>query len=390
MQKLLLSLLIFPLLAGCNQHQHGTVVVRAIPQEANLPSPPKNIILMIGDGMGLSQVSAALYSNNNQLNLEQFLIIGLQKTFSSDNLITDSAAGASAMACGVKTYNGAIGVNRDTIAVSNILEEAEQHGLATGVITTSTIVHATPAGFLAHQPERKMYEEIAVDLVNSDADLLIGGGKRFFDQRTRDNRDLYRELEDKGYLVSDYFQTEFNELVYTADKNLVYFTANEDPIPFSQGRDYLVPAVQMAPEFLQSRSKKGFFLMIESAQIDWGGHANDLDYLVQETLEFDRAVGEILEFAREDGETLVIVTGDHETGGLSLNLGSQMNKVLGSFTTEYHTGVLIPVYAFGPGAELFGGIYDNTEIYHKMKQAFQFSQNGKVMGKAPTSALGIR
>lgn len=384
----MLSIFALLLLGGCSQQQQGTAIVRALPLEPAFAKPPKNVILMIGDGMGLSQVTAALYSNNNELNLEQFNIIGLQKTYSSDNLITDSAAGASAMACGVKTYNGAIGVNRDTVSVPNILEEAESYGLATGVITTSTIVHATPAGFLAHQPERKMYEEIAIDITRSGADLLIGGGKRYFDNRTIDSRNLYEELADNHYLVSDYFQTDFKDLEYREDKNLVFFAANDDPLPFSQGRDYLVPACRMAPLFLENRSNKGFFLMVEGAQIDWGGHANDLDYIVQETLDFDRAIGEVLRFAKENGETLVIVTGDHETGGMSINLGSRMNDLKASFTTDYHTGILIPVYAFGPGAELFGGIYENTEIYRKMRQAFEFAETGKVIGSVPTPFRG--
>ncbi len=381
MSKLIPALFILVFLGACNQPRQGTVIAHALPHLDTSVKAPKNVILMIGDGMGLTQITAALYSNNNKLFLEEFFIIGLQKTYASDNLITDSAASASAMACGVKTYNGAIGVNRDTMPVQTILEEARSNDLATGVITTSTIVHATPACFLAHQPERKMYEEIAEDVARSGADLLIGGGKKYFDQRTIDDLNLYEQLVDKNYQVSDYFQSDFKTMEYTTNKKLAYFTANYDPIPFAQGRDYLIPAVQMAPEFLEARSNKGFFLVIEGAQIDWGGHANDLDYLVQETLEFDRAIGEILKYAKENGETLVIVTGDHETGGLSINLGSRMNELKASFTTEYHTGALIPVYAFGPGAELFGGIYENTDIHKKIRQVFQFeNQSNKVMG----------
>ncbi|MCB9282459.1 MAG: alkaline phosphatase [Lewinellaceae bacterium] len=347
--------------------------------------PAKNVILLIGDGMGLSQISAALYSNNNHLHIEQFSLIGLQKNFASDNLITDSAASATAMACGVKTYNGAIGVNQDTMPASSILEEAEAHGMATGVITTSTIVHATPAAFLAHQPERKMYQEIALDIARSGADLLIGGGKKYFNHRTIDLLDLYEELEKKNYLVSDNYQTDFKDLQYSYDKNLAFFTSNDDPVPFSKGRDYLVPAAKMAPTFLANRSQKGFFLMIEGAQIDWAGHANNFDYLIQEMLEFDEVIGEILQFAKADGETLVIVTGDHETGGLSINLGSRMNDLLPAWTTEYHTGTLIPVFAYGPGADLFSGIYDNTEIYQKMRQALQLHDRNAALEFMPAA-----
>ena len=383
---LLFSALILAFVA-CNQpHQTTAAVVNTIPPDPLQEfQPAKNVILLIGDGMGLSQVSAALYSNNNHLNLEQFVFIGLHKNFASDNLITDSAASATAMACGVKTYNGAIGVNQDTMLVSSILEEAETNGMATGVITTSSIVHATPAAFLAHRPERKMYQEIAIDVARSGADLLIGGGKKYFDRRTMDLLDLYQELENKNYLVSDYSRTDFKDLQYAFDKNLAFFTSNDDPVPISKGRDYLVPAARMAPYFLANRSKKGFFLMIESAQIDWGGHANDFDYLLQEMLEFDQVIGEILRFAKENGETLVIVTGDHETGGLSINLGSRMNDLIPAWTTEYHTGTLIPVFAFGPGADLFSGIYDNTEIYQKMRQALQLHDRKAALEFMPAS-----
>jgi len=383
MPKIIASLFLLLLVSGGCQHhqQQGSAIVRAMPEEFDPARGPQNVILMIGDGMGLSQITAALYSNDEQLNLAQFPIVGLQKSYSADNLITDSAAAASALACGVKTYNGAVGVNRDTIPVPSILEEARLNGLATGVITTSTIVHATPAGFLAHQPDRDMYEEIAVDVTRSGADLLIGGGKKFFDQRTKDFRNLCQELANNDYLVSDFLQTDFNELIYSAGKGIVFFTSNGDPQPFAKGRDYLVPAVRMAPPFLEERSRKGFFLMVEGAQIDWGGHSNDLEMVIQETLEFDRAIGEVLKYAKEDGRTLVIVTGDHETGGLALVLGSKMNEVKGAFATDYHTGVLIPVFAYGPGAELFGGIYENTDIPRKMRQVFRFPEEGKMLGK---------
>merc|ERR1712127_644568 len=148
----------------------------------------KNVIFMVGDGMGVSQITAGMIKNNNHLNLERFPIVGLHKSYSSDNLITDSAAGATAFASGVKTYNGAIGVNPKKKPVKTILEECEEKGMATGMVTTSTIVHATPASFIAHQPSRKMYEEIAADFLKTEIDLFIGGGKKYFDRRETDER----------------------------------------------------------------------------------------------------------------------------------------------------------------------------------------------------------
>lgn len=360
-----LSLLL--LFGACNQPQQVTEI-RPSPSPKEF-TPAKNIILMIGDGMGITQITAGLYSNNNALHLERFPVVGLHKSYASNNLITDSAAGATAFSCGEKTYNGAIGVGPDSTALKTILEEAEEKALSSGLIATSTIVHATPASFIAHQVSRKMYPEIAADFLNTEIDLIIGGGLKYFTQR-EDGRDLEKELAAKGYNTGNYFDQELYEMVLDTNQNFAYWTSNDDPLPVNSGRDYLVPASKMAPPFLQARSNEGFFLMIESSQIDWGGHANDSEYIISEMLDFDAAIGEVLDFAERDGETLVIVTADHETGGYAINPGSKMGEINGSFTSGYHTAALIPVFAYGPGAEFFGGIYENTAIYEKMRAAF--------------------
>lgn len=334
-------------------------------------TPPKNIILMIGDGMGLTQITAAMYKNGNKLNLEQFRFIGFQKTYSADNLITDSAASATAMGCGVKTNNGAIGIDKDGKPVQSILEAAEAAGLATGIVVTSSITHATPACFYAHQRDRAMMEEIAADLLNVDVDFFVGGGTKYFARR-KDERNLLVELTKKGYVLSSAFEKDFNDLTIDFSKNFGYFTADGEPLPFSQGRDYLVQASGTAVTYLSSQPEGGFFLMIEGSQIDWGGHANDADYVISEMIDFDNAIGEVLKFAMEDGQTLVIVTSDHETGGFAINPGSKMDSLIIKFTTDKHTAILVPVFAFGPGAELFSGIYENTAIFDKMRRAFGF------------------
>lgn len=337
-------------------------------KQENFSKRPKNIILMVGDGMGVTQISAGLYMNDNQLNLERFPVIGLHKSYASDNLITDSAAGATAFSIGEKTYNGAIGVLPDSTAKQTILELAAEKGWATGLVATSEITHATPASFIAHQPSRKMYEAIAADFLKTDFDLIIGGGKKHFDDREEDDRDLTAELQTKGYVVSSFLDTKIEEVDLSVNK-LAYFTANVKPLPAAQGRDYLPYASKAATEFLDGKSENGFFLMIEGSQIDWGGHANDADYIITEMLDFDKALGHVLDFAAKDGETLVIVTADHETGGFAIHYGSTMGNVETGFTTDYHTADLIPVFAYGPGAELFSGIYENTAIYHKMMNA---------------------
>ena len=337
------------------------------PYSAEMNTSPKNIILLIGDGMGLGQITAGMIANGNYTALEKFSHTGLHKCYAYDNLITDSAAGATAFACGIKTYNGAIGVDPDTMPVQTILEEAELRNLATGLIATSTIVHATPASFISHNRQRRNYEEIAADFLNTDIDLFIGGGKRFFDRRV-DDRNLVEELKAKGYQVSDYFQEDIDKVKIKSPK-FAYLTSDEDPLPVLGGRDYLMDASKMALKHLSGLENDGFFLMIEGSQIDWGGHANVSDYIISEFIEFDAVIEEVLKWAIKDKNTLVIVTADHETGGFSINTGSTMDSLVTAFTSDYHTGTMIPVFAHGPGAHLSTGIYENTEIYNKMREA---------------------
>lgn len=337
--------------------------------------------------MGLSQMSAALYTSPTPLAIEQFPIVGFHKPYSHDNLITDSAAGATAFATGVKTYNGAIGVDSDTAAVQTIVEEAQTRGLATGLVATSTIVHATPASFGAHQPMRILYEQIAEDLAKSRIDLFIGGGKRYFDRRKSDDRDLLAELQSRGYLVADYFNGRLSDVVPDPKLKFAFFTADNHPLPVNQGRSYLSYASRLSAEFLNIRGKEeGFFLMIEGSQIDWANHGNEGKLAIEETLDFDRAIGEVLRFAKKRGNTLVIVTADHESGGMALQPGSKRGRIKTEFTTNGHTGSLVPVYAYGPGSEAFSGIYENTEIYRKMRAFLGWEEEKMTEDKINTSA----
>ncbi len=361
----ILLLLLFSL--GCHAPRKAVATIPPPPPE---PPRPKNIILLIGDGMGLAQVTAGLYSNDNHLNLERCPVTGLQKSYAADHLVTDSSAGATAFSCGKKTNNGVVGMDADSLPCPTILEAAEALKMATGMIVTSTIVHATPASFIAHQKSRTDYEAIAADLLKTDIDLFIGGGKKYFDARKTDSLNLYAALQEKGYYISDYLREPL-ELMVLPPQPVGYFTAEEDPRRWSEGRDYLPLACSMGMDFLKSRSDQGFFLMVEGSQIDWGGHRNDASYIVEEMLDFDAAIGVVLDWAEKDGETLVIITADHETGGLSINTGSELNSLKTAFTTTSHTACLIPVFAYGPGAAAFSGVYENTEIFMKMREVLK-------------------
>lgn len=325
-------------------------------------SRPRNVILMIGDGMGLSQISAGMVAKKDKLALEKFRHIGLVRTHST-KLITDSAAGATAMATGSKTYNGAIGVDIHQKPLKNIVEYAEEHHWATGIITTTHVTHATPACFYGHQAERRgVNEELALEFMSKNIEVLMGGGWKYFKQRS-DGRDLIAEAQEKGYFVTNDIATVGD---YRPEKMLCLISP-ELPEPVQTRGNYLELATKKAIEVLDYPSG-GFFLMVEGGQIDLGGHARNSEYIVNEMLDFDKAIAQAVAFAEKDGETLVIVTADHETGGYSINGGNlKTGEVTGAFTSDYHTATMIPIFAYGVGAESFTGIIDNTEIFLKLK-----------------------
>lgn len=330
---------------------------------------PKNIILMIGDGMGLAQVYSAMTANGGHLFLENFKHIGFSKTYSSDNYITDSAAGGTALSSGIKTYNGAIGVDPDKKPVPNIRELAEKKGLKTGLVSTSAITHATPASFIAHVSSRSSYEDIASDFMKTNIDVFIGGGIKNFEER-KDGRNLSTELKDKGYQVL----YKIEDIQKVKSGKLAGLTAPEHNKPMAERGEMLVPATQTAINIL-SQSKKGFFLMVEGSEIDFLAHENKTPGVVLETLDFDRAVGAALKFAASNGETLIIVTADHETGGMTVNGGDyKTGKVIGKYTSGGHTGIAVPVYAFGPGAEQFTGFMENTDIAKRMMKLLKLNK----------------
>ena len=358
---------------SCNIQQELAVSKTTTNKVSTSTKKVKNIILLIGDGMGLSQVSASQFYNKKTSNFERFPVIGLTKTSSASDLITDSAAAATAFASGIKTYNGALGVNTDTLAVKTIVEEISKIGISTGIISTSSIVHATPAAFYTHTKNRSMYEDIATQLVSSDIDFFAGGGITYFNDR-KDKINLILELEKKGFSINTESLPKNTKPVF--NKKQGYLLASNGMPKMLDGRgEFLTNATKLAIESLSS-NEEGFFLMIEGAQIDWGGHDNDAEYLISELIDFDNTIGVALDFAKLNGETLVIVTADHETGGFTLAQDNgDYNKIKPVFSTGGHSATMIPVFAKGPNADDFGGIYENTAIYNKMKSLFFENNN---------------
>lgn len=322
---------------------------------------PKNVILLIGDGTGLAQMYAGYTANRGALNIFSMGTVGLSVTTAADSYITDSAAGATAFSTGRKTNNRYIGVDSVGTRLTSIVEILEEKGFHTTIVSSGDITDATPASFYAHQVDRGMREAIARDFVSSDVDVLIGGDRKAFMQRS-DNANLFTELRRKGYSVSDNLSS-----LDTISRTRFVVIDDAAGLRKSDGRgDFLTRAFRKS---VDASVKNGapFFMMLEGAQVDWGGHNNDLPYLTTELLDFDALVGEAVRFADANKETLVIVTADHETGGLSLTGGDiAKGSVSASFSTGSHTAIPVPVFAFGPGASSFTGVYSNTEVYHKI------------------------
>ena len=363
MKKLVLILITFNFLLtnACNN------TVQKFAADTPEGQTPKNIILLVGDGMGLAQVSSSFYFNDKKSNFLRFKEIGLHQNTPVGAKITDSAAGATAFAAGIKTFNGAISVDKDSQAVETIVEILSQKGMSTGVVSTSSITHATPACFYAHVPSRRMQDEIARQLMNSKVDFFAGGGKKFFAER-KDGENLIEGLKQQGFEVDT---TSLSRKAGPINNKYAYLLGRDYMPKMENGRgDFLPKATNLALDYL-SQDPKGFFLMVEGSQIDWGGHANDANYIIEEMKDFDKTIGEALDFAKKDGNTLVVVTADHETGGFALSSAKVRKRddyrgLAPTFSTGGHTAALIPVFAYGPGAEHFKGIYQNNDIFAKL------------------------
>lgn len=328
----------------------------------------KNVILMIGDGMSLMHVYTAWTANRGKLWLENATATGLSKTWAANKLVTDSGSGGTSLATGVKTNYHAVGVDTEGKPVSSLVDVAKELGKDASIAVTCRLWDATPCDFCCHNIDRDKEEELVGDYPTSGVDFVFGGGAEKFTNR-KDGRDIFNELRVKGYHVSrsldDFFAYDKNSRVFAVPYD------KDTPLPDERG-DLLARASMKGIE-LMNRNKKGFFMMIEGSQLDDYGHFNQLDMLMKETLDFDQTIGKVMKWAAEDGETLVVVTADHETGGLTLVNGDKNEgRVECCFSTRDHSGAMVPVYAFGPGAEHFTGIFENTDVFKRIKQLLTY------------------
>ncbi|MFQ6370762.1 alkaline phosphatase [Shewanella sp. YIC-542] len=396
------------------------------------PSRPKNLVIMIGDGMGPAYTTAYRYFKDNpdteevEQTVFDRLLVGMASTYPArvSGYVTDSAAAATALATGNKSYNGAISVDLQKKPLESIMQKAQKRGLSTGVAVTCQVNHATPAAFLAHNESRKNYDQIAATYINSNADVILGGGQKYFTASMR------AAFSDKGYQVLDDFSLLKD---VTQPKVLGLFADVQLPWAVDEPEAHRLSTMTRKALKLLSQNTQGFVLMVEGSQIDWAGHANDITAAMGEMDEFAHALEAVEQFVRNHPDTLMVVTADHNTGGLSIGrdgkyawepavikavkaspdtlaknalasdnwqqpLGDalgfalsdeqtshfeqarmQGKKVLAQaikheidlrsntgWTTAGHTGMDVQVFASGPGAELFIGNQDNTDIANKL------------------------
>ncbi len=366
MKQFLIALSLLAATTACNCNK-GTS--QCAPNTSCQKEEVKSVIFMIGDGMGLAQASMLMIENGYQTTaFDRAKNIALIKTYSANNRVTDSAAAGTALACAQKTNNKMIGVTADLDTCYSIATHAKEKGLSTGLVAACTVQHATPAAFYAHVDNRNDYELITRQLVYSNLDLIIGGGKKYFDQEI-DGQKLTEIANKNGFSIVN----NFDELSTAGNGSILGLFADGHIASMQEGRgDYLSKATTAAISRL-SKNGKGFFLMVEGSQIDWSCHANDAEATLAEVADFNECVNMVMDYADRNPGTLVIITADHETGGLaavSNNADFTLadSGVAYKYSTDGHSGILVPVYTYGTGAESINGIMENTELSNKISQ----------------------
>lgn len=327
----------------------------------------KNIIYLIGDGMGLTSASMMQLVNNYEPTIfDKADNVALQKTYSLDNRVTDSAASGTALATGHKTNNTMLGQLPDGTNLESLIELASAKGKATGIVVTTYLQHATPGAFYAHVPSRHEYATISEQLLASDIDIAIGGGMAFFEERYGDNGKARQAIAESGFSFHESIDTELSGeriLALLADKEIENRTG------------YLAKATTVAINHLDN-CDEGFVLMVEGSLIDGMGHGNNAEGQKSEMRDFMEAIEVAVAYAAKHNDTLVVVTADHETGGLAIvsgnadfNLSEQ--GVEYKWSTGGHSGTMVPIYLYGACAELINGVMENADLGQRLKALIQ-------------------
>lgn len=352
MKKLLVMLLCVLPIIGMGQRNK---------QQVEQPHP-RNVIFIVGDGMGTAQVYSSIVSQrgNNSAFL-RFPFTGFSRTYSHNKYTTDSGAGGTALMTGQKVENYHIAKAPDGSEPSSFLVDAKFFfGKAAGFVVTSSVLDATPASTYAHVTNRKLFDSISLQMSRCPFEVMIGGDKNhFLPQNREDGLSPLDTLRARGY---DMVFTP-SQMALTHSRKLCALLSDDNPDKAMERGRMLTLGSLKAIETL-NQYDNGFVLMIEGSQIDWACHNNDSLYLTAEMADFEDMLNAVLDFAERDGNTLVVVTADHETGGLTLLKGDieqGVNRY--SWATGGHSGVMVPVFAYGPGAERFSGVHQNTDFY---------------------------
>ena len=365
---LLLSVLAVTALCGSCRKEAGSAVLSYVtpyPYEiVTVQQPPvtnevRNVIFLIGDGMGLEQVSCAWVLNHGKLNLDNMTVVGLSRTYSLSDLITDSAAGGTALAVGEKTANSHVGTDVEGKPLYSMLVKAQEGGKKTGVAVTCHLADATPADFCCHSDDRYKYDEVVAGYAESGVDYIVGGGLDYFGKKRKDSRNIAEEMARKGYAVAldevALMEAQLPILGLLADDNM--------PVALERGDLFRHMVAKGLKELSAAAGDKGFVFMVEGSSIDDWLHENRIDRAMEELLDFDRTLGDVLEWAAADGHTLVVVTADHATGALTLQGGDlKEGRIDVAFGNDSHNGIAVPYYVWGPGSNRFGGILENAEL----------------------------
>lgn len=336
--------------------------IAALLLAATAAPQPKNVILLIADGMGPAHVTVTMNVRGEQFRMGTIPVVGLATTQCADRAVTDSAAGATALATGEKTNYETLSLDPKTgQPMVTVLERAETRGKATGLVTTAAFWDATPAAFAAHAKHRSERAEIARQIVTSGVDVIAGGGLQAL---VAIGLPPLAELAALGKYAGITTRAELDAV--RASRVLAVFPSQERDLDHP---DAPLPVLAAWAIDRLEDDPEGFFLVIEHEGTDSSSHQNQTQDVRKALTSFDEAVGVALDFARKRGDTLVVVTADHETGGLRLSETKQLARMRMEWSTTDHTATVVPVFAYGPGAAAFAGLQDNTDVGKKLLAA---------------------